>query len=177
MNKQQKVFTITTSIFGGFVILSYILGIDNPQTADVMWGGVPENVRDIYTISMLISASSYFVFWLYTILNILGKKIELPEKILLWIVYLLFYLILIPSALWIPLVNIMISNPSNLIWFGIRLVLILVAVGTLGLLILFLRLKSKPKKIFYYLSIFGLLFFLFHTGVLDAIIWPSLFPS
>jgi hypothetical protein len=172
MNKHQKIFLGLITVSGTLVLGSYILGVNDSGTADIMWGGVPTNWRGLYTISMIISALSYFIFSTYTFINIVGKKVQ--SKYPLYTIYILYSLILIPSALWIPLVESMIKSPSDLTWIAIRTVLILVAFGTLGLLFFFLRLPTQKKKFFYYISVVGIIIFLFHTGVLDAAIWPAL---
>jgi hypothetical protein len=172
MNKQQKIFLPLTITLGLVVIGSYILGINSSGTADIMWGGVPNSWRGIYTLSMIISALSFFVFSLYTFTQILSLKAK--SRYPLNTLHILYFLILLPSALWIPLVNFMISNPTDLTWIAIRVVLILVALGSLGLLLFFLTLSSKTKVVFYYLSVVGLIIFLFHTAILDAIVWPLL---
>jgi hypothetical protein len=173
MNRNQKIF-ISIELLGILVPISYVLGLGN--NADAMWGGVPENIRSLYTVSMIISALGFFIFSTYTFLVVLKEKFILPYSLKKWTIHLGYILILVPSALWIPLVNIMLENPSNLIWVGIRMVLILVALGTLLLLILILKGKKETNNLFYYGTIIGLTIFFIHTGILDAIIWPSLFP-
>ena len=173
MNKNQKIFLFIQIVFGTLVPLSYVLGLG--ENTDAMWGGVPNNIRPIYTVSMLISAAGFFVFSTYTFLKVFKESFTLPYCLKKWTIHLSYILILIPSALWIPLVNVMLEKPSDLIWFSIRTVLLLVALGTLSLLILILKAKKDKKDLFYSATIFGLIWFLFHTGVLDAIIWPYLF--
>lgn len=171
MNRYQKWFIIITPIIGVLVLLSYVLGVGD--NVDIMWGGVPEHYRGAYTISMLLSAFSYFVFTSYTFINILGGKME-SNSVRKSRILLAYILILVPSALWVPLVRIMIDAPSSLIWFLIKLVLFLVAIGTFILLLQFLKVAKKARNIYYYISLVGVLIFLFHTGILDAIIWPLL---
>jgi hypothetical protein len=174
MNKDQKLFLFILLVLGTLVPLSYIIGLGDK--ADTMWGGVPSNIRPLYTISMLISAIGFFIFSTYTFLNVFKDGFILPYSLKKWTIHLSYLLILIPSALWIPLVNVMLDRPSTLIWVAIRSVLILVALGTLILLILITKAKKEEKGLFYYASVVGLILFLFHTGILDAIIWPILFP-
>jgi len=174
MNKNQKLFLFIPLVLGTLVPLSYVLGLGN--NADAMWGGVPSNIRPLYTISMLISATGFFIFSTYTFLKVFKDKFILPYSLKKWTIHLSYLLILIPSALWIPLVNVMLDKPSTLIWIGIRTVLILVAIGTLILFILITKAEKEKKGLFYYTSVVGLILFLFHTGILDAIIWPILFP-
>jgi hypothetical protein len=170
MTLPQKTFLLLIIPVGAVVILTYVLGLGG--NADAMWGGVPERFRGAYTISMILSAISYFVFSSYIFFNILSGDIALPFSLNTKIVNIAYLVLLISSSLWIPLVNAMLSNPSDLIWFGIRSVLILVALATLLLLVLIIKLPVENKSTYYILTIVSLSIFLFHTGILDAIIWP-----
>jgi hypothetical protein len=168
----QTKFLFTIIPLGTATILSYIFGLGG--NADAMWGGVPEKFRGLYTVSMVVSALSYFVFTAYILLNIFSDKISVPGIDIKNALYISYIVMLASSALWIPLVNMMLSNPSSLVWFAIRASLALVALGTLSILIMLLKVPSDDRGFFYYASIVGVSWYLFHTGILDALIWPYL---
>jgi len=177
MNVSQKIF-LAINIIGGILVLgSYYFGLRGGKGVDALWGGVPENIRPIYTISMLICAIGYFIFFGYIILNLGGEVFKssywLGEKLFL----VLFALILIASALWMPLVNVMVSNPSTLVWVGIRVVLVVVALASLGVVVALLTLTPRPTGVFYYSAVIGMIWFTLHTGILDAILWPYLWEK
>ena len=61
MAAQQVILLVINIIGGAAVIGSYIYGL-NASTggANVLWGGVPENIRPLYGASMVLSALGYF---------------------------------------------------------------------------------------------------------------------
>jgi len=175
VNDSQKLF-LAISIIGGIaVIVSYIWGFKSGINLDNFWGGVPENLRGIYTISMLLSAAGFFVFFLYILSNLDGQNSFVPPNFMGdKAFHILFTLILVFSTVWMPLVAVMISSPSTLIWVGIRAGLAIVGLASLGVLILLLSLNPRPTDAFYVSALIGISWFTIHTGILDAIIWAGM---
>ena len=172
MNTNQKIF-LAINIIGGILVLgSYYLGLRGGKSVDMLWGGVPVNIRSIYTISMILCAIAYFIFFAYIMgglgTDALNSTFLMGEKLYL----VLFILILGASALWMPLVNVMAVNPGTVVWVGIRLVLAIVALASLGVFIALLTINPRPTGLFYYSALIGMLWFSIHTGILDAILWP-----
>jgi hypothetical protein len=86
-------------------------------------------------------------------------------------------MILIPSALWLPLTSAMVQQPSNLLWLGILLVLAVVGLGSMGLLLALLTLQPRQPTAAYWLAVLGAVAFCFQTTVLDLFVWTGLFPA
>jgi len=172
MNTNQIILLAINIIGGILVIGSYYFGLKTGKGADALWGGVPKKTQKIYAGSMLISALGYFCFFGY-IFKGLGDGSTISPALY----YFLFALMLSASALWMPLTNLMVSSPSTLKWLGIRSVLILVALASLGILISLLRVSPMPSELLYYSAVAGAFWFTFHTGVLDAIFWPVLWKK
>ena len=88
----------------------------------------------------------------------------------------LFLAVLVPSALWLPLTFDMIAAPSAALWWTIRGVLALVAIGSLGLwaVAAFARPVGSTKTRLG--AVIGGAFFCLQTVVLDAIVWTALYP-
>lgn len=172
MNTNQKILLAIIVVGGLGVILSYILGIRGEKGADVLWGGVPKNIRGIYTLSMLISALGYMIFSLYIYLN-LGKNnfdnIFGGAKI----IYITYFLLLLCSALWLPLVKVMVANPKQLIWILIRGTLLVTGIASVVITYLLILAGNKSPNLHYYLSVIGGIIFSVHTLVLDGLFWPS----
>lgn len=173
MNKLQIIFLAVVIPIGLLVPLSYILGIGD--NADILWGGVPKNTRSIYVGSMLLGATSFFIFSAYIFFNLLKQDITLPFGLGSNIFTIIYGILLASSALWIPLVNSMVNNPKDITWLGVRAVLLLTALCSLCLLLIFIKLGGD--SLHYKLSLIGLVIFLIHTGVLDAVIWPYLWKK
>jgi len=174
MNINQKLL-LAINIVGGILVLgSYYFGLKGGKGADALWGGVPEKTRSLYGISMLVCAVAYFVFFFYIMKGLgsgsLSNTILLGEKLYL----VLFAVLLLASSFWMPLVNLYISNPTALIWFAVRLVLVIVALASIGLFLALFTISPKHTGGFYIASLIGLFWFSIHTGILDAIFWPYL---
>jgi hypothetical protein len=85
-------------------------------------------------------------------------------------------LILIPSALWMPLTFAMLEAPSDGLWWAIRLTLAAVGVGSLGLLAGLVAVRPSSPSLAHKLAVVGSLAFALQTAVLDAAVWPAFFP-
>jgi hypothetical protein len=60
----QKIILLIINILGGIAVVgSYILGLKGQSAGtNILWGGVPANIRPVYTVSMILSALGYFAF-------------------------------------------------------------------------------------------------------------------
>jgi hypothetical protein len=172
MNTNQKLFLIINIVGGILVLGSYYLGLKGDKGADALWGGVPKNIRPIYGISMLLSAIGYFAFFDFIMKNLGNETFSsinfLGEKIFL----VLFILILGASTFWMPLTNIMVENPSRLVWLAIRCVLAIVGLASAAVFVILVKLDPRPTGFLYIASVLGILWFTIHTAILDAVIWP-----
>ena len=172
-----KIILLIINILGGIAVIgSYILGLKGQSTGtNILWGGVPANIRPVYTVSMILSALGYFAFLYYIFfqLNPAQTKIFGISGFIMF--YVMFLFILIPSAFWMPLTNVYVTNPNTGIWIGIRTVLFIVGLASIALFSAILTLQGKIFNIAYWLAVVGSGYFAFHTTVLDAIIWVTLF--
>ncbi len=168
-----QIILLVINIFGGAAVIgSYIYGL-NAQAggANALWGGVPENIRSLYGVSMILSALGYFAFLYFILFRLNPSGLNLEYSIF----YVIFLVILIPSALWMPLTNIYIGSPGPGVWVGVRTVLALVGLGSIGLVWALLALQIDSRGAAYWLAVSGAAYFAFHTAILDAVVWPLLF--
>ena len=166
---------IALNVFGGSLVLaSYALGLGG-AAGEALWGGVPNGIRPIYTVNMFLAAAGYFCFTPYILFK-LDPKTTRVARGMGYGGFLLFYgLVLIPSALWLPLTASMAEQPGLFTWVLVRFDLALVALGTLGLLVSLIGLDAGAPK-GRRLAIAGLIPFSLQTVVLDALVWPAFFP-
>jgi hypothetical protein len=176
MKIEHVILLIINVIGGAAVIGSYIFGLRGQSGgANVLWGGVPENIRPIYTFSIIVSALSYFAFLYYIFFRLAPNQVSIAGVSGFTMFYVIFLGILIASAFWMPLTNMYVSNPSTGIWIGIRFVLAVVGLASIGLLVALLTLQGKVPGTAYWLAVAGSAYFAFHTSFLDAIVWAALF--
>jgi hypothetical protein len=174
MTKDQKILLGINVLGGTAVIGSYAWGlITHPGTGNLLWGTIPAGVIPFYVASMLLAAVGYLLFTAYLVFLLNPAKAQINIRAGFRGFHTLYLLILIPSALWMPLTYAMIDAPSNLFWFGIRLVLMLVGLGGLGMLSALLSIQPRSRLL---LSAFiGCIFFCIQTVLIDALIWPNFF--
>jgi hypothetical protein len=175
MAMQQIVLLIINFIGGVAVIGSYIYGL-NAQSggASILWGGVPENIRPVYTVSMILSALGFFAFIYFILFKLDPSEVSIAGTFGFSIFFSIFILILLPSALWMPLTNFYVGTPSTGAWVIVRIILALVAIGSIALVWALLSLQTR-EGVAYWLAVAGSGYFAFHTAILDAIIWAHLF--
>jgi hypothetical protein len=173
----QQITLLVIIIIGGLAVIgSYVFGFTaQPGSGNALWGGVPDWLRPFYTISMVISVLSYFAFVTFILVRIDPAQVKIAGRFDFSLFYVIFLGILIPSALWMPLTQMMIRHPSKALWIGIRLVLVLVGLSSCALVWALLTLKTREPHLYYWLAVAGSTYFAFHTAVLDMILWPALF--
>ncbi len=176
MGTSQVILLIINIIGGAAVIGSYIFGLRGQSGgAAVLWGGVPENVRPVYFVSMIISALGYFAFIYYILFRLDPSRVSIAGVSGFTMFYVIFILMLIPSAFWMPLTNLYVSNPGTGLWVSVRIVLAVVGLASIGLFLALLTMQGKVPGAAHWLAVIGSGYFAFHTAILDAIVWAALF--
>ena len=172
-----KVILLVINILGGAaVLLSYVYGLKaQPGGAGALWGGVPPGIRPAYTASMLLSALAYFLFLYYLLISVDPGSTLVANRFGFGIFSVIFLVILVPSALWMPLTNVYLAHPGPGWWSAVRIVLALVAIGAVALVWAIYSTKGASPGLSFWLALAGSAYFAFHVGVLDAILWPALF--
>ncbi|MFA5368016.1 MAG: hypothetical protein WC333_09070 [Dehalococcoidia bacterium] len=174
----QQIILLVINIIGGIAVIgSYILGLHNagPNAANALWGGVPTAIRPVYGVSMILAAIGYLAFLYFILARLAPSEVSIAGRFGYGTFYVIFLLILIPSAFWMPLTNIYVGNPGTALWVGIRVVLAVVGLASIALIWALLTLETKTSGIAYWLAVAGSGYFAFHCAVLDAIVWAALF--
>jgi len=176
MATQQIILLVINVLGGAAVIGSYIFGLSGQAGgADTLWGGVPANVRPVYGISMILSALGYFAFIYFLLFRLVPDEVVMGGRFGFSLFHVIFLLMLVPSAFWMPLTNMYVSNPTTGIWIAVRTVLAIVGIASIALFIALLSLKGDRPDTAWWLALVRSGYFAFHTAVLDAIVWAALF--
>ncbi|HEY32444.1 MAG TPA: hypothetical protein G4O10_05000 [Dehalococcoidia bacterium] len=176
METQQIILLVINIIGGVAVICSYIFGIRAQSGgANALWGGVPENIRPLYGVSMILSALGYFAFLYFVLFQLVPDEVQIAGRFGFSLFCAIFLVMLIPSAIWMPLTNVYVGSPSTILWIGVRTVLALVGLASIALVWALASLQTGGTGISYWLAVVGSGYFAFHTAILDAIIWAALF--
>ena len=176
MHSMKRSLLWLNGVGGAAVLASYVLGLgSSAELGASLWGGVPESARGFYTLNMFLAAAGYFLFTPYILFRLPAEGPLVAGRFGFGLFHLLYALVLVPSALWLPLTAHVIAQPSALAWFAVRVDLALVALGSLGLLASLLALPpGAPRG--RALAVIGLIPFCLQTVLLDAIVWPAFFP-
>ena len=168
---------LVIALGGAAVLYSYYAGmVGTSAVGNALWGGIPDAARPLYTINMFLAAAGFFLFSPYLVFRLAPESTSPDSSARLQRIRLFYLLVLIPSALWVPLTGNVIAHPSTSAWLAVRLDLFLVAIGTLGLF--WEVLSSRPAEPWgRRLALLGLIPFSMQTVVLDALVWPVYFPA
>lgn len=176
MNPQKRVLLRVIAIGGAAVLASYAwFLVAHPDLGDEFWGGVPAWMKPAYVFNMLLAAAGFFAFTRF-VLRRRPPQVEVAGRFGYGIFKWIYALILVPSALWMPLTFAMIQGPNPFLWFSIRLTLAAVGVGSLLMIAALLRMQPRSRGVSFRLAVLGSIAFSFQTAVLDALIWPAFFP-
>jgi hypothetical protein len=175
---EPKLATILINVLGGSAVLgSYAYCLSVYPDPGEFWGGVPQGLRPLYTLNMLLAAAGYFAFSYFVLFRVPSRAVsDDGARIGVGTFNLLYLLILLPSALWMPLTFRMLESPGGGLWLGIRVVLFAVGIGSLGLLGALVAVRPGTPSVAYKLAIAGSLAFCSQTALLDALVWPAYFP-
>jgi hypothetical protein len=166
------------NVVGGIAVLgSYWYGFaTHPEAGDALWGGVPLGLRPLYTASMLLAAVGYFPLTAFLLFCVDPDRVRIAGRFGYGWFNLSYALVLLPSALWMPLALRVIGHWDLVLWWTIRVILALVGLGSLGLLAALLMMTPRRPLAVYRLAVVGAVFFCIQTALLDALVWPAFFP-
>lgn len=175
----HKLFLLLINLIGGIAVLvSYAIGIINhPETRGALWGGVPRAIMPVYTVSMFTAAAGYLAFTYFILFCMDPDEAVIAGHFSYGLFPWLYALVLVPSALWMPLTFYMIANPSHIAWTGIRVVLGIAGIASLLLLGALITVQPAALVWAHRLAVIGCAAFCLQTAVLDAIVWTSYFPA
>jgi len=174
----RRTVLLAVIILGGLaVVASYVYGF--LSHADVrwdIWGGVPESLRPLYSVSMVLAAFGFFPFTLFILRRLEPSETRVAGRYGYSVFITLYLLVMAGSAAWMPLTYSMILNPEPVTWAAIRIALGVVAVGSLGLLGSLITVQPVTSTRWHRIAVAGCVLFNFQTVVLDALVWTAYFP-
>ncbi len=177
MHKQKLTMVVLILLGGTAVLVSYVYpALTHPEYVEPAWGGVTPDIRRFYAPSMLLAALGFFLYTYFLLFRVDADEARIAGRFGFWVFNVLYAAILIGSALYLPLTFAYVANPGLPLWWGIRLVLAVVGLGSLALLASLLALQHKRPSWAYWLAVAGSVSFSFQTAVLDMLVWPALYP-
>jgi hypothetical protein len=178
MHPKKRFWMWLVLLGGASVPISYVHGLaTHTDSRGGLWGGVPEALQPLYTVSMLLAASGFFLFTGFILFRADPGTARDGGLKGFGGFPLLYALILIPSALWLPLTFTYMEHQSVWLWWIVRVDLFLVGLGAIGLFPALFAFRPAKRDLFFILAVAGLVLFSWQTAVLDALVWPYFFPQ
>jgi len=174
---EQKIWFLVINLLGGFaVVASYVAGmVSHPNTEQLIWGRITPALKSIYLVSMPLAVLGYLLSLYFILFQLDAGTVQIWGSDGFPVLDIIFAVILVFSAFWMPLTYKLIETQWRG-WFYIRMVLFFVALGSLALLCAFLMISQKEPAWSYWLAVAGAVVFFIQTGIIDAFVWPAMFP-
>jgi len=177
MDEQKTWFLLINALGGVAVIASYVAGlVTHPNTEQLLWGRITPSLKPVYLVSMPLAAAGYLLFLHFIVFHLDAKTVQVWGFDGFLVLDIIFMVILVFSAFWMPLTYKLVETQSSGWWFPIRLVLFAVGLASLALLCSLLVINQKEPAWSYWLAVAGAAVFFVQTGIMDAFIWPAVFP-
>lgn len=177
MSPQKVILLIIILVGGTAVLASYVYPVmRHPEYVEPAWGGVTPDIRRFYVPTMLLAAAGFFFYTYFLLFRVDAEQASIAGRWGFWIFNLLYAAILVGSALYMPLTFAFVAEPSGLLWYAVRFVLIVVGLASLAMFASLLGLRPREPVWAYWLAVVGSVTFSFQTVVLDMLVWPALYP-
>jgi len=174
---QRRALLVLIAVGGSAVLGSYVLAfVYAPAVEADLWGGIPDSWRGFYTVNMFLAAAGFFpatvLLGFKTPLDAFRDQTGVPWDGLIAA----YAAILVPSALWLPLLAFYGADPTPMLWLAIRVVLFLVGAGASVVAYMLIR-RAAHGPTPAWVAVMMFFFFWLQTMVLDALIWPAYYPA
>ena len=175
MHPQKKTWLAINAVGGAAVLGSYVHGLaTHPDTRDELWGTMPLELQAVYGVTMLLAAGGYFFFSYFFVVRTDADTVRFG-RYGFGLINALYAVIMVASALWLPLTFAYLEAPSPALWTTIRVDLLAVGMASLGLLLSLFVMKPRAEGAAAVFALLGLVFFCLQTAFLDALVWPQFF--
>jgi hypothetical protein len=170
---------LAVNVVGGIAVLgSYAWGLaTHPVPGPALWGGVPTTWRPLYGASMIPAALGYIAFATYLLFRVDPGATRFGLGLPYAALVVPFVLVLVPSALWMPLTLRFAEVGGAGLWWAIRIGLWTTAIGSLLLAFAVATVAPRVATSYWVAAVLGTVFFFFQTGILDGILWVAKFPG
>jgi len=175
VHPKKKTWLAINAVGGAAVLGSYVHGLlTHPETRNALWGSMPEELKAVYGVTMWLAAGGYFLFSYYFLIRTDADELRFG-RLGFGLLNALYALIMVTSALWMPLTFAYFERPTSAAWLLVRADLLLAGLGSIGLMIALFTMKPRAEGLAAVLALLGLLLFSLQTAFLDPLVWPEFF--
>lgn len=178
MTDRLRIIFLIVNLVGGVAVLgSYAYGLlTEPALRGRLWGGIPELWKPLYTVNMFLAAGGYFFFTIYFLIRALPSGAHYFGRLGFEWIIILYAALLLSAALWMPFTFSMLKAPSDGTWLAVRSVLAVTGIASVALLVSLFASDGERSDWLFWAAVAGLVPFTLQTAVLDALVWPRVFP-
>ena len=145
MHPQKKTWLAINAIGGVAVLGSYVHGLaTHPDTRNELWGSIPPELQAVYGVTMWLAAGGYFLFSYYFLARTDAREVRFGG-LGFGLINALYALIMVTSALWMPLTFAYLEGRSPTLWLAVRLDLFGVALGSIGLILALFTMRPRSQ--------------------------------
>lgn len=177
MLAKKRLFLFIILVGGTAVLGSYVLGASSTSRVgtQVLWGGVPVSIQPFYTVGMFFGAAGFFAFTYFLLFRLDPQAVNIAGRFGFGWFNFLYLLILVPSALWMPLTILAIEQSGRIFLWLVRVDLWMVAAASLALFLALLKVAPRQPSTSQRLAVLGAIVFCVQTVLLDALAWVIYF--
>ncbi len=173
MHSERRRFLGIQIVLGPAILATYAYGFAVwPDAVGAMWGGVPSELRGLYTAWMFVAAAGYCAFTPALFLHADPERSRVVFGLGYRALHAIYVALLAGSSLWMPLTKW--HQDGALPFACVVLDLWLVAAGSLALFATTLRLTPALPGAWRSVAPLGAAAFCVQTVLLDALVWPLL---
>ncbi|MFN2425468.1 MAG: hypothetical protein ABR587_03365 [Candidatus Binatia bacterium] len=177
LHPQKKLMAAINLLGGPAVLGSYAWGASaySSETVQRLWGDVPLAVRPYYTSWMFVAATGYLLFLYYLFVRVDAERARVAGGYGFGLFNVLLVLILVPSAMWMPLTLHHIEAPDPLKWKLIVAGLWTTGLASLAMIGALSTLVPRESATAWKAALVGSVLFAGQTFLLDAVVWTVYF--
>ena len=168
----NKLYLAIISILGLLLLYSYyyFLNLKKSNVTD-LWARIKPKSKlyNFYLVSMCLGAIGFMLMLYYFLIGDSFTKSDITQ------LFILSLLIVVVSMMWMPLSLEYVKYPRTWLKILIIIVLLIIAFSGFYTIIKLYMIKDTKHKISRNLAIMGMIYFFFHTFVLDTITWTTNF--
>lgn len=177
MHPQKKLMAALMLTGGPAVLMSYVWGATSWSSESVgkLWGDVPLAIRPYYTSWMFVAATGFLLFAYFLFFRADPDRVRVANRYGFGLFNLLLVLILVPSAIWMPLTLHHIEAPDPVTWVLIVVGLWTTGLASLGMIAALATLRPREPEIAWKAAVAGSAMLAVQTFALDSCVWPAFF--
>lgn len=168
----NRIYFLIILLLGVLLISSYYIYLSKITNIDLFWGKTNLFYRNyLFIVSMVVCTIAFICMLIYLYLKDNFTKIEITN------IFMSLLGIVLISLFWLPLTILYINYKKSRSLTLILLLLVLLIVGMSSLYLVLQIYKLGDNSLLSNMAFYGMIYFTFHTIILDLFYWSFNFLS